>query len=121
MTFENVEKWLKELRDHADRNIVIMLVGNKCDLKHIRAVSEEEGTSFAERNKLSFIETSALEATCVEDAFSKILTEIYKLVSQQQLEKGSTGFQPPSEGEKITLKNPADEPHKKSSSSCCSS
>ncbi|KAJ8903984.1 hypothetical protein NDN08_000514 [Rhodosorus marinus] len=120
MTFENVERWLKELRDHADRNIVIMLVGNKCDLKHIRAVSEEEGTSFSERNKLSFIETSALEATNVEDAFSRILTEIYRLVSQQQLEKGGTGFQPPAEGEKITLKNPADEPKKKSSSSCCS-
>mmetsp|Transcript_17761 Transcript_17761/g.25611 ORF Transcript_17761/g.25611 Transcript_17761/m.25611 type:complete len:130 (-) Transcript_17761:1992-2381(-) len=121
LTFENVEKWLKELRDHADRNIVIMLVGNKSDLKHIRAVSEEEGASFSERNKLSFIETSALEATNVEDAFGRILTEIYRLVSQQQLEKGSTGFQPPSEGEKITLKNPADEPKKKSSSSCCSS
>jgi GTPase SAR1 family protein len=28
-TFENVERWLKELRDHAESNIVIMLVGNK--------------------------------------------------------------------------------------------
>lgn len=29
VTYENVERWLKELRDHADQNIVIMLVGNK--------------------------------------------------------------------------------------------
>uniref|UniRef100_A0A8C2HGY3 Uncharacterized protein n=1 Tax=Cyprinus carpio TaxID=7962 RepID=A0A8C2HGY3_CYPCA len=29
LTYENVERWLKELRDHADNNIVIMLVGNK--------------------------------------------------------------------------------------------
>ena len=29
VTFENVERWLKELRDHAEPNIVIMLVGNK--------------------------------------------------------------------------------------------
>lgn len=29
VTFENVERWLKELRDHAEANIVIMLVGNK--------------------------------------------------------------------------------------------
>jgi hypothetical protein len=29
VTFENVERWLKELRDHAESNIVIMLVGNK--------------------------------------------------------------------------------------------
>ena len=37
-TFESVERWLKELRDHADRQIVIMLVGNKSDLRHLRAV-----------------------------------------------------------------------------------
>ena len=33
VTFDNVERWLKELRDHADSNIVIMLVGNKSDLR----------------------------------------------------------------------------------------
>ena len=37
LTNENVERWLKELREHADLNIVIMLVGNKCDLRHLRA------------------------------------------------------------------------------------
>ncbi|KAH0985750.1 hypothetical protein GBA52_012927 [Prunus armeniaca] len=37
VTFENVERWLKELRDHTDANIVIMLVGNKGDLRHLRA------------------------------------------------------------------------------------
>uniref|UniRef100_A0A3P8XA55 Ras-related protein Rab-25 n=1 Tax=Esox lucius TaxID=8010 RepID=A0A3P8XA55_ESOLU len=39
LTYENVERWLKELRDHADSNIVIMLVGNKSDLRHLRAVA----------------------------------------------------------------------------------
>ena len=29
LTYENMERWLRELRDHADQNIVIMLVGNK--------------------------------------------------------------------------------------------
>lgn len=28
-SFENVDRWLKELKDHAENNIVIMLVGNK--------------------------------------------------------------------------------------------
>lgn len=32
-TFKNVERWLSELRENADRNIVIMLVGNKSDLR----------------------------------------------------------------------------------------
>ncbi|KAD3641984.1 hypothetical protein E3N88_31208 [Mikania micrantha] len=37
VTFENVERWLKELRDHTDANTVMMLVGNKSDLRHLRA------------------------------------------------------------------------------------
>jgi small GTP-binding protein len=46
-TYENVTRWLKELRDHADANIVIMLVGNKSDLRHLRAVPTDEAKSFA--------------------------------------------------------------------------
>jgi len=47
ITYENVVRWLKELRDHADSNIVIMLVGNKSDLRHLRAVPTEEAKAFA--------------------------------------------------------------------------
>ena len=32
-TFENIDRWFKELRENADNNIVILLVGNKSDLK----------------------------------------------------------------------------------------
>ena len=73
-TFENVQRWLKELRDHADSNIVIMLVGNKSDLKHLRAVPTDEAKAFAAENGRSFIETSALDASNVESAFQTILT-----------------------------------------------
>lgn len=47
ITYENVERWLKELRDHADQNIVIMLVGNKSDLKHLRAVPTDGARAYA--------------------------------------------------------------------------
>lgn len=75
-TYENVTRWLKELRDHADSNIVIMLVGNKSDLRHLRAVPTEEAKQFASENNLSFIETSALDASNVELAFQNILTRM---------------------------------------------
>ncbi|NWU72581.1 RB11A protein, partial [Pterocles burchelli] len=74
LTYENAERWLKELQDHADANIVIMLVGNKSDLRHLRA-----------KNGLSFLETSALDSTNVETAFHNILSEIYRIVSQRQI------------------------------------
>ena len=73
-TYVNVTRWLKELRDHADSNIVIMLVGNKSDLRHLRAVPTEEAKLFSQENGLSFIETSALDASNVENAFQNILT-----------------------------------------------
>ena len=41
---------MQELRDHADANIAITLIGNKCDLKHLRAVKYEEGLKFAEHH-----------------------------------------------------------------------
>ena len=68
-TFDNVLRWLRELRDHADSNIVIMMAGNKADLNHLRSVAEEDGQILAKTESLSFLETSALEATNVEKAF----------------------------------------------------
>lgn len=89
-SFENVERWLTELRDHAERNIVVLLVGNKSDLKHLRSVRQEEATSYAEREGLAFMEASALDATNVDEVFHKILTEIYHLRSDQIAESGES-------------------------------
>lgn len=105
-TFENVDRWLKELKDHAESNIVIMLVGNKVsfgrlrfpgsiffhrsiyyplqsDLRHKRAVSTEDAMAFAERNNLAFIETSALDSTGVNEAFRQILTGMHAALNSQ--------------------------------------
>ena len=49
-------------------------VGNKSDLRHLRAVPTDEAKAFAEKNNLSFIEPSALDSTNVETAFHNILT-----------------------------------------------
>ena len=64
------------MRENADRNIVIMLVGNKSDLRHLREVPTDEAKAFAEKQHLSFIETSALDSTNVELAFQNILTGV---------------------------------------------
>ncbi|CAL9196410.1 ras-related protein RABA1f-like [Musa acuminata AAA Group] len=71
ITFENTARWLQELRSHTDPNIVVMVVGNKADLCHIRAVLVEEAQAFASKEKAFFMETSALESINVENAFTK--------------------------------------------------
>lgn len=64
-TYENVNRWLKELRDHADSNIVIMLVGNKSDLRHLRAVPTEEAKQFAGKFYFFFCRGRTPEPTLV--------------------------------------------------------
>lgn len=89
VTFESLERWLQEMRDHADASIVIMVVGNKSDLKSQTATLSDEALAFAEKNNLAFIETSALDSTNVETAFMKLISEIYKLMSARQVSDAS--------------------------------
>jgi Ras-related protein Rab-11A len=119
VTFENVERWLKELRDHADANTVIMLIGNKSDLRHLRAVSTEEAMAFAEKNNLAFIETSALEATGVDTAFQRILTEIYKLMSRKTIQAEENATALPSGDNIVITGDNADDKKKKKKGACC--
>eukprot|EP00262_Sarcandra_glabra_P000858 TRINITY_DN1090_c0_g1_i1.p1 TRINITY_DN1090_c0_g1~~TRINITY_DN1090_c0_g1_i1.p1 ORF type:complete len:216 (+),score=32.55 TRINITY_DN1090_c0_g1_i1:312-959(+) len=116
-TFENVQRWLRELRDHADSNIVIMMAGNKSDLKHLRAVTEEDAQVLAEKEGLSFLETSALEALNIEKAFQTILTEIYHIISKKALaaQEAATMAPPPSQGTTINISDST-----ASKKNCCS-
>jgi Ras-related protein Rab-11A len=127
-TFENVERWLKELRDHADGGIAVTLVGNKADLRHLRSVATEDAAAYCERESLSFIETSALEATNVEKAFTQILTDIYRMVSRRAMEGGEGGDKAGvGGGTSIVVDAPADGAggagggKKKALSQCCTS
>ena len=73
ISFENVDKWLNELKNDAEENIIIMLVGNKSDLSHIRAVPTNIATNYSKRNNLAFIETSALDSNNVSKAFQLVI------------------------------------------------
>ncbi|XP_020592792.1 ras-related protein RABA4d-like [Phalaenopsis equestris] len=84
-SFDHVVRWLDELRGHADKNIVVMLVGNKSDLRTLRAIPTEDAKEFAQRENLFFMETSALESTNVETAFLNVLTEIYRIIGKKAL------------------------------------
>ena len=121
-SFDHVARWLQELRGHADKNIVIMLVGNKSDLGTLQAVPTEDAKEFAERENLFFMETSALEATNVETAFLSVLTEIYRIISKKTLvaneEVESGGNSSLLKGTKIIV--PGKEPKSEGSKyNCC--
>lgn len=77
--------WRGGLAVHSDASVVVMLVGNKCDLDNIREVSQEEATALAQNERMSFIETSAMDATNVTNAFQSVVKEIYRVVSKKPL------------------------------------
>ena len=96
-SFNNARKWLTELRDHSDSNIVVLLAGNKNDLSHLRAVSVEQAHVFANSEgklssefiiyylkllspDLTTIETSALNSSNVEHAFTDLLSMTYSVM-----------------------------------------
>ncbi|KAG6503967.1 ras-related protein Rab11B-like [Zingiber officinale] len=118
MTFDNVERWLKELRDHTDSSIVIMLVGNKADLRHLRAVLTETAKSFAERENTFFMETSALESMNVDTAFTEVLTEIHRVTSKKALDASDNAVTLP-KGQTININSDDVSAIKKAG--CCSS
>lgn len=120
ITFQNVERWLKELRDHAEQNIVIMLVGNKSDLRNRRQVTTEDAMSFAETNNLYFIETSALDSTGVDEAFREILTQIYRLISRKNMAaEPSTGGAALPAGKTISVNGDKSAAAGSSKQGCC--
>lgn len=79
-----MELWIEELRQHTDDKVVLMLVGNKIDLRHLRAVESETASAFAEEKKMRFVETSALNAMNVDVAFESALRKIYETVREQE-------------------------------------
>ena len=118
LTFQNLKKWLSELRENADSNIVVMLVGNKCDLQELRAVSKEDGVAFSQEENLLFIETSAKDATNVQESFTTLITEIVNKYSKQNLggNKAQAPADKPKPGVSIT-QGPSENEKKKKG--CC--
>lgn len=76
-TFNHLTRWLEEVRQNGNPDIMVMLIGNKADLDSRRQVSTEEGERFAKENGLIFLETSAKTSFNVEQAFLQTSQMIY--------------------------------------------
>jgi len=81
-TFNHLTTWLEDARQHSNSNMVIMLIGNKSDLKARRDVKREEGEAFAREHGLVFIETSANTSANVEEAFMSTAKDIFSKIKE---------------------------------------
>ncbi|MQL72359.1 hypothetical protein Taro_004708 [Colocasia esculenta] len=88
-SFNNVKQWLNEIDRYASENVNKLLVGNKCDLAADRVISYETGKAFADEIGIPFLETSAKDATNVEQAFMTMAAEIKNRMASQPAASGS--------------------------------
>lgn len=91
-SFDNVDKWLKEIRELAGKNVNVIVCGNKSDLENQRTVSKQDLSQKGEMNNLITIETSALNSSNVEKAFRLLLTEVYNSSIKQEVKVQEEAF-----------------------------
>jgi Ras-related protein Rab-11A len=77
ITFDNIEKWIGDLKVNGDENIIIFLVGNKSDLNDNREVSKEDGLNKSEKFNIPFLETSALCGENISKVFEELIQKVY--------------------------------------------
>ena len=116
-TFENIEKWVNDLKAAGDPKITIILIGNKNDLDDKRQVSKDQGEEKARSFGCAFLETSAYSGDNIDKAFNYMVKEIYEKFSndstgEDELAPGSNG-----DGRDVKLDNVNDNNIKKKS--CC--
>uniref|UniRef100_A0A671RKJ8 Ras-related protein Rab-1A-like n=1 Tax=Sinocyclocheilus anshuiensis TaxID=1608454 RepID=A0A671RKJ8_9TELE len=107
-SYNNVKQWLKEIDCYASENVNKLLVGNKCDLTTKKVVDYTTAKEFADSLGIPFLETSAKNATNVEQAFMTMAEEIKK-----RMRPGASGG-----SEKPDLKIEST-PVQQSGSGCC--
>ena len=75
-TFSDLDAWHADLMKTATDDIVLCIVGNKCDLESSRQVSYEEGKEFAEKKRAMFFEVSAMSGKNVTELFTEMTRKI---------------------------------------------
>jgi len=76
-TFIALSALVEEVRNGAEENASIVIVGNKSDLDSSRQVDYEEAEEFAQKSKTAgYIETSAKDFSSVTDAFTLLVNAI---------------------------------------------
>jgi small GTP-binding protein len=77
-SFDNVERWLQDVKSVAKDDVVLILIGNKSDLEEKRQVSKEEATDFAQQHGMHYFEASAKTGANVSEAVNTCVALIEK-------------------------------------------
>jgi len=89
-SFDHVNDWLSEVNRYASEGTCKLLVGNKSD-KAEKVVSSDKARAFADSLQIPFLETSAKNASNVEEAFLTMTGELIKMRETKGTSGGTAG------------------------------
>lgn len=112
-SFESLEFWHKDIREHANSDVIILIIGNKYDLRAQREVSHEEAEAFAHKLNLPHMYTSAFDGYNIELAFNVLIKESYNSYKTAL----SKSIASPDEGKRRNSKTPTSQENSKKLSS----
>jgi small GTP-binding protein len=91
VSFNNIERWYNEIRDFSSKDIQIIMVGNKTDLQDKIIITNEMSQNKSADLEIPVVETSALNASNVKEAFHLLIKEIYKeMMRKKDLNKDNS-------------------------------
>ena len=88
-SFKNIDLWIEEVKSKAASNLQIMLIGNKSDLFADRKISKEKGIDKARSLNVFLFEASALDKTNVNEAFNRLIRELYLDIKNKSRNSGN--------------------------------
>ncbi|KAL6630991.1 hypothetical protein ACP70R_028331 [Stipagrostis hirtigluma subsp. patula] len=112
-TFLRVTKWVKELQQMANKDIVMAIAANKSDLVRLKNIETQDAASYAESIGAHLFVTSAKAGTGIEDVFSDIAKRLL-----ERRKSSADGLSPPCQNKGILIVD--DEPEKEPPPKCCS-
>lgn len=89
ISFDRLPFWLDKIETSTRCHTNTLIIGNKSDLRHLRTVPIEEGQQFSDKANLPFLETSALDAINVEEAFESLMKAMYQNLLKEREKKAA--------------------------------
>ena len=116
-SFNNLAKWLQNIRVYANESVQMILLGNKCDMENERSISKEQGEQLALNYGIQFLETSAKTNTNIDQAiFGLTETIVNKIIGNSYAAKES--FIQPLDS-KLSSNNTSQNKSRSTKSKCC--
>ncbi|XP_002166359.1 uncharacterized protein LOC100214114 [Hydra vulgaris] len=82
-SFTNLNDWLKDVSELAEKNAKKLIIGTKLDLESQRCVKTDYVQAYSDQFDIPFIETSSKEGRNVDDAFRQMTKLLLSDIDQE--------------------------------------